>query len=172
MCLTKAKEVAKMTVDSMFYIVIDVLLAAYAGYSWYWQATLELKARYRWSAIVFPVLLIWIGYAWDYLDIGAPGFNVFLALFILTCLVDAVSGLGSKRVVLSGYFRRTLRYNEIIHVVLTAPPAGVGDISLAALETAKHQIYYMRFDKQASEVHEFLLRHLNSGVSIDLRQIG
>ena len=52
-----------MTVDSMFYIVIDVLLAAYAGYSWYWQATLELKARYRWSAIVFPVLLIWIGYA-------------------------------------------------------------------------------------------------------------
>ena len=115
-------------------------------------------------------MLIWIGYAWDYLDIGEPGFNVFLALFILTCLVEAVSGLGSKRVVLSGYFRRTLRYNEIIHVVLTAPPAGVGDISLAALETAKHQIYYMRFDKQASEVHEFC-PPLEQRRRIDLRQI-
>ena len=43
--------------DTLFYLVADTLLAAYAGYSWYSQATVILRARWRMTAVVMPILL-------------------------------------------------------------------------------------------------------------------
>lgn len=47
--------------DTLFYLVADTLLAAYAGYSWYSQATVILRARWRMTAVVMPILLVWLG---------------------------------------------------------------------------------------------------------------
>lgn len=158
--------------DTLFYLVADTLLAAYAGYSWYSQATVILRARWRMTAVVMPILLVWLGASWGYLDLGTPGFIVFLALFILTGILEATSGFADKRVVLSGYFRRTLKYSEISQVILTAAPPEVGDLSIAALETSRHQIYYLRFNKQPSDVASFLTQRLERGVNIDVRKMG
>lgn len=158
--------------DTLFYLVADTLLAAYAGYSWYSQATVILRARWRMTAVVMPILLVWLGASWGYLDLGTPGFIVFLALFILTGILEATSGFADKRVVLSGYFRRTLKYSEISQVILTAAPPEVGDMSIVALETSRHQIYYLRFNKQASDVASFLKQRLERGVNIDVRKMG
>ena len=73
---------------------------------------------------------------------------------------------------MSGYFRRTLKYSEISQVILTAAPPEVGDLSIAALETSRHQIYYLRFNKQASDVVSFLMQRLERGVNIDVRKMG
>ena len=40
-----------MTSLSTFYYTIDLLLLVYACYSWYWQASLQVKGRYRLSSI-------------------------------------------------------------------------------------------------------------------------
>ena len=60
--------------DTLFYLVADTLLAAYAGYSWYSQATVILRARWRMTAVVMPILLVWLGASWGYLELGTPGF--------------------------------------------------------------------------------------------------
>ncbi|WP_201331320.1 hypothetical protein, partial [Lactobacillus nasalidis] len=151
----------------------DTLLAAYAGYSWYCQAKVVMRARWRMTAVIMPILLVWLGAtSWGYSDMGTPGFIVFLALFILTGILEATSGLADKRVVLSGYFRRTLKYSEIKQVILTAAPPSVGDLSIAALETSRNQVYYLRFNKQAGEVTSFLMQRLERGVNIDVRKMG
>lgn len=168
--IKKVFEVADY-MDS-FYLVADFLLAAYAGYSWYRQAEIEIRARYRMTSIIMPLLLIWLGYLWDYLDLGQPGFNLFLALFILTGTLEASAGLSNERVVLSGYFRRSLKYSEIKQVVLTAAPPAIGDLSIAAFETGRNQVYYLRFNKAASEVAAYLMTRLERGVNIDVRQMG
>ena len=90
----------------------------------------------------------------------------------MTGILEATSGFADKRVVLSGYFSRTLKYSEISQVILTAAPPEVGDLSIAALETSRHQIYYLRFNKQASDVVSFLMQRLERGVNIDVRKMG
>ncbi|MCD5442549.1 hypothetical protein LOB99_06650 [Lactobacillus delbrueckii subsp. lactis] len=57
--------------DTLFYLVADTLLAAYAGYSWYSQATVILRARWRMTAVVMPILLVWLGASWGYLDLAS-----------------------------------------------------------------------------------------------------
>ena len=57
-------------------------------------------------------------------------------------------------------------------MILTAAPPEVGDLSIVALETSRHQIYYLRFNKQASDVASFLTQRLERGVNIDVRKMG
>lgn len=40
-----------MAYMSYFYIVVNVLMLAYACYSWYWQAKVEFRGHYRISSI-------------------------------------------------------------------------------------------------------------------------
>ena len=87
-----------------FYVAIDILLVVYACYSWYWQAKVDFRGRYRISSVVWALIFIWLGFTWNYIEKGDPGLSVFLALFILISIVDGFSGFSKKRMVVSGYF--------------------------------------------------------------------
>lgn len=69
-----------------------------------------LQARWRMTAVVMPIC----GLAGGQLGLPGPGNSaiVFLALFILTGILEATSGLLTSGWFLSGYFRRTLKYSE------------------------------------------------------------
>lgn len=160
-----------MSFSDASYLIFDILLAAYAGYSWYWQATIDFRARFRMSSIIWALVIVVLGYYWEFIDAGSPGLSVFLALFLLISIIDANSGFTPKRIVLSGYFRRTMKYKDIQQIVLLAPPKEVGDISIAVLRTVKHQTYYLRFNKAASDVSEALLKHIGGHANIDIQQM-
>ena len=45
-----------------FYVAIDILLVVYACYSWYWQAKVDFRGRYRISSVVWALIFIWLGF--------------------------------------------------------------------------------------------------------------
>ncbi len=59
---------------------------------------------------------------WNYIEKGDPGINIFLALFLLVSIIDGFTGFAPKRAVVSGYFKRTIRYSEINMVTLINVP--------------------------------------------------
>ena len=56
-----------------FYVAIDILLVVYACYSWYWQAKVDFRGRYRISSVVWALIFIWLGFTWNYIEKGDPG---------------------------------------------------------------------------------------------------
>ena len=47
-----------MTSLSTFYYTIDLLLLVYACYSWYWQASIQVRGRYRLSSIIWAIIFL------------------------------------------------------------------------------------------------------------------
>lgn len=129
-----------MTYMYYFYIVINILMLSYACYSWYWQAKVEFRGHYRVSSIVWAVIFIWLGFTWNYIEKGDPGLNVFLALFVLISIVDGFSGFSPKRLVVSGYFKRTVKYDNIAYITLIQIPNKKKPlvVALLGLRTTSH----------------------------------
>ena len=64
-----------MTSLSTFYYTIDLLLLVYACYSWYWQASIQVRGRYRLSSIIWAIIFIWLAFTWNYIEKGDPGID-------------------------------------------------------------------------------------------------
>ena len=127
-----------------FYVAIDILLVVYACYSWYWQAKVDFRGRYRISSVVWALIFIWLGFTWNYIEKGDPGLSVFLALFILISIVDGFSGFSKKRMVVSGYFKRTVKYDDLASVTLIQIPNQEKPLVMAIFRTSDGKAYMMR----------------------------
>lgn len=158
-----------MTYMVYFYIVIDVLMLAYACYSWYWQAKLEFNGRYRLSSIVWALIFIWLGFTWNYIEKGDSGLNVFLALFLLISIVDGFSGFSPKRMVVSGYFKRTVKYNEIASVTLINVPNPKKPLVMAIFRTSTNKAYMMRFHVPVNEVISALQKFIGKNIPVEIQ---
>lgn len=150
-----------------FYYTLDALMGVYALYSWYQQVRIEHAAVYRWSSIIWSVILIWIGFIWDFLENG-PGLPIFLAIFLVISILDGFSGLGNKRIVLSGYFHRTLNYADLEQVSIFSVPQGIGPMIMLVLHTKSHRIYYLRFKTDIETVVKYLKEKTNNQVAIQI----
>ena len=140
-----------MAYMSYSYIVINILMLAYASYSWYWQAKVEFRGHYRVSSIVWAVIFIWLGFTWNYIEKGDPGLNVFLALFVLISIVDGFSGFSPKRLVVSGYFKRTVKYDNIAYITVIQIANKKKPLVVALFRTEDKKSYMMRFRNQVNE---------------------
>lgn len=158
-----------MTYMSYFYIVVNVLMLAYACYSWYWQAKVEFRGYYRISSIVWALIFIWLGFTWNYIEKGDPGVNVFLALFLLISIVDGFSGFSPKKMVVSGYFKRTVKYNEISSVTLINVPNPKKPLVMAIFRTDNNKAYMMRFRIQVNEVIAALQKYIGKNIPIEIQ---
>lgn len=158
-----------MTYMSYFYIIVNILMLAYACYSWYWQAKVEFHGRYRISSIVWAIIFIWLGFTWNYIEKGDPGLNVFLALFLLISIVDGFSGFSAKRMVVSGYFKRTVKYDEISNVTLINVPNQKKPLVMALFRTNNNRAYMMRFRVQISEVLPALQKYINKNIPVEIQ---
>ncbi|MEK2464652.1 hypothetical protein AAAB31_09780, partial [Lactobacillus acidophilus] len=54
----------------------------------------------------------------NYIEKCDTGFKVFLALLLLFCIVDGFSVFSTKRMVVSGYFKTTVKYEEIDNITI------------------------------------------------------
>ena len=75
-----------------FYIICDLAVIAYTIYSWYWQAVIETKAKYRYSGIVWVIIILIIGYSFNYFAQPTLVTNVFIAAIFTMSVVDGFSG--------------------------------------------------------------------------------
>ena len=156
-----------MTYMSYFYIVINILMLVYTCYSWYWQAKVEFRGHYRVSSIVWAVIFIWLGFTWTYIEKGDPGLNVFLALFVLISFVDGFSGFSPRRLVVSGYFKRTVKYDNIAYITLIQIPNQKKPLVVALFRTEDNKSYMMRFRNQVNEVLPALQKYIGKNIPVE-----
>lgn len=160
-----------MTSLSTFYYTIDLLLLVYACYSWYWQASIQVRGRYRLSSIIWAIIFIWLAFTWNYIEKGDPGINIFLALFLFISIIDGFTGFADKRAVVSGYFKRTVRYSDISFVRLINVPNPKKPTVICILQTVKERQYYLRFNGEVNMVIGVLRQRLSSDARIEVQNI-
>ncbi|MDF7682850.1 hypothetical protein PT287_04840 [Lactobacillus sp. ESL0679] len=160
-----------MANSTFLYFLLDAILLGYSCYSWFWQASIDLKGHYRTSSIVWTVLIIWAGFAWEFLEKSDPGLSMFLAIFLLMGIIDGFSGLAPKRAVVSGYFRRTIAYKDIVMVTLIKVPKLKKKMVICILMTKKHQQYYLRFSKEVTQIITVLKKRIGHNVQIEVQDI-
>lgn len=153
----------------IFYAVLSLLILVYLAYSWYWQARIDFFGRFRLANFIWAAIFIGLGFSADMFVVHAPFLAVLLALFLVASLVDGQSGLAPHRLVISGYFRRAIPYQEIKHVTLVTMPVGK-PVVLAIFKTARHA-YYLRFSKKVEDVIRALKKHLQHGVGIEVQTV-
>lgn len=156
---------------SLLYIAFDILLIGYIFYSWYWQANIDYKARFRSSSVIWALIFLLIGFYLDYFTDPTLLMNVFIATFLLMSIIDGVSGLAKKRLVVSGYFKRTVKYSDIAHVTLIAVPNPKKPTVMAIFQTNNRQAYYLRFSQQISDVIANIRKYLGSNVGIEVQSM-
>lgn len=152
-----------------FYILINILLGIYACYSWYWQAQLDLRGKYRISLLIWTLFIIWLGFTWNYIERDEPGINVFLALLLLVSIVDGYTGFAPKRAVISGYFKRTLKYSEIDNVLLINLTMGKKPTVICILETSKGRQYNLQFSGDVQKVIKTLQKYADHQIRVEVR---
>lgn len=152
-----------------FYVVINVLLLIYVCYSWYWQAKLELRGKFRISNFIWTVLIIWLGFSWDYILGNEPGVNVFLALLLLMSIIDGFTGFAPHRAVVSGYFKRTLSYSEIQRVLLISLPTARKPTVICILATNKGRQYNLQFSHSTEEIIQALQKYADHNIQVEVR---
>ncbi|MBP2057475.1 hypothetical protein J2Z60_000639 [Lactobacillus colini] len=156
---------------TLFYLACDILIIFYCVYSWYWQAVIGYRARFRMSSIIWVLIFFTLGYSMDYFTAPTPVTNVFVAGVLTMSIIDGVSGLAKKRIVFSGFFKRTLKYSDVAHITLIAGPNPSKPIVMAVFKTKKQQSYYLRFSKQLGEVIQILRQYVGTGVGIEIRKL-
>ncbi|RVU76779.1 hypothetical protein [Lactobacillus xujianguonis] len=154
-----------------FYMVINAILFAYACYSWYWQAKLDLRGKFRLSVLIWTLIIIWLGFSWNYIESGDPGINFFLALIIFVSIIDGFTGLAPKWAVVSGYFKRTVKYSEIDGALLINVPSPKSPSVICILKTNNGRQYYLRFRGEVSQVIGALKRHTDHNIKIEINSI-
>lgn len=154
---------------SSFYILINVAMFIYACYSWYWQANLELKGKYRISLLLWTIFIIWLGFTWNYIETEEVGINVFLALLLLVSITDGFTGFTSKRAVVSGYFKRTLKYADIDHVLLINLPLTEKPSVICILGTKNGRQYNLQFSRDVHEIISTLQKYADHQIQIEVR---
>ncbi|WEV70981.1 hypothetical protein OZY43_00655 [Lactobacillus sp. ESL0785] len=158
--------------DSLFsYLILDAVLLSYTCYSWYWQASIDLKGHYRISSIIWSIVIIWIGFSWELIEKGDTGLSLFLAIFLIIGIIDGATGLAPKRAVVSGYFRRTIAYSDVAMVTLIKVPNPKKKTVICILTTNKHRQYYLRFSKSVTQIVETLKERIHHNVRIEVQDI-
>lgn len=153
-----------------YIIILSTLLAAYVGYTWYWQATIAYRGRYRYSVLIILALFIWLGFKWNFIDINEPGLPIILSLLIVLTIMDGFNGLAEHRVVVTGYLRRTIKYSDILHITLINVSTGKKPVVMAIFRTAR-EAYYLPFSHTIEELLGYLKPRLMNNVSIEIQNL-
>lgn len=155
----------------IFYLIASIFILGYIGYSWYWQAIIDVRGKYRYSSIVWSLIFIWIAFNWNYLSPSDTALPIFLALFITMSIIDGFAGLANKRIVLSGYFKRTLKYRDVEHITLINVSGRKHPLVMAIFRTQTKRVYYLPFSKQIEEIIQVLHQKINADVGIEIQDM-
>lgn len=156
---------------TIFYLTFDILILVYCVYSWYWQATIDYKAHFRMSSVIWVLIFFFFGYSLNYFTAPTLATNIFVAAVLTMSIIDGTSGLSKDRIVISGFFKRTLKYTEIAHITLINVPNPKKPTVMAIFKTKNRQSYYLRFSKKIEDVIRILRQYVGSNIGIDIAQM-
>jgi hypothetical protein len=154
-----------------FYLILDAILFGYTCYSWYWQASIDLKGQYRISSVVWAIIFIWVGFTWQLIEKSDQGLGIFLAIFLIMAIIDGYTGFAPNKAVVSGYFRRTIAYSDIMLVTLIRVPNPRKKQVICILTTQQNRQYYLRFSHGVAQVVEALKQHIHHDIKIEIQDI-
>lgn len=155
----------------LLYILIGIYIVGYLFFSWYWQAVIEVRARFRISSVIWALVFLVIVFGMDYVSNPNLILNIFVAAFILMSIVDGFSGFAKKRLVVSGYFRRTVKYSDIEKVTLITVPTTNKPTTMAIFQTNKNSAFTLRFSKEFEEIIRAVQTYVGKDTAIEIRKI-
>lgn len=155
----------------MLYLVPIILILAYAVYSWYWQAMISIYARYRISSVIWSVILLAFGLGAGFINTIDRSLTWFLAGFMLTSIVDGFGGLSESRIIISGYFKRALKYDELTRITMIPIPNPNKTTVMVIFTTIKSQSFYMRFNKSVEDLIPLLNEKTTNDVQIEIQNL-
>ncbi|GAF40323.1 hypothetical protein FC83_GL003334 [Agrilactobacillus composti DSM 18527 = JCM 14202] len=155
---------------SIFVLILDVGMFASAAYSVYWQSQIILRARYNYfSAILGIVFSAWIlatpaASNWPYI--------VAVSLFILVSIMNGVGGVGSRRLVTTGFFSRVIDYKTFAEVTLIPIdlPGGKNRV-VGIFMTSTQQRVQLTFNQTVEAIRSELQKHIPDNVEINVENI-
>lgn len=153
----------------MAYLFPIGFVLGLAVYSWYWQATITIHARYRISSLIWSLLLLVIAFETNILATNNRLVAVFIASFILMSIVDGFGGISPERVIVSGYFKRAVKYTELAKITLIPVPLVKRPTMMVIFTTLKNQSYYLRFNKTVEELIPLLHSQTSEQVEIEIQ---
>jgi len=95
-----------------------------------------------------------------------------VALFMLLNIMNGVGGIGSKKIVINGFYSGVLDYSQIIHVTLIPIELQGSKPKVAVIfNTKRPQQVEMNFNVSYKEIQKFLDKKLSNEVSVEVGQI-
>ena len=155
----------------LLYILIGLYFVGYSLYSWYWQAVIELRAHYRIASVIWALLFLVIVFSMDYFSNPSLGLNALVAVFILMSIVDGFSGFAKKRLVVSGYFRRTVKYSDIERVTIIPVPTSRKPTTMVIFQTQRNTAFTLRFSKKLEVIILAIQTYIGKETPIEIRKI-
>lgn len=155
----------------LLYILIGIYIIGYLFFSWYWQAVIDIRARYRISSVIWALVFLAIVFGMDYVSDPNLSLNVLVAAFILMSIIDGFSGFAKKRLVVSGYFRRTVKYGDIARVTLIPVPTTKKPTTMAIFQTHKNTAFTLRFSKELEVIIRAIQTYIGKDTAIEIRKI-
>lgn len=155
----------------LLYILIGIYIIGYLFFSWYWQAMIDIRARYRISSVIWALVFLLIVFGMDYVSNPSLSLNILVALFILMSIIDGFSGFAKKRLVVSGYFRRTVKYGDIARVTLIPVPTANKPTTMAIFQTHRNTAFTLRFSKELEVIIRAIQIYVGKDTAIEIRKI-
>ena len=107
----------------------------------------------------------------DYFSNPSLGLNALVAVFILMSIVDGFSGFAKKRLVVSGYFRRTVKYSDIERVTIIPVPTSRKPTTMVIFQTKKNTAFTLRFSKKLEVIILAIQTYIGKETPIEIRKI-
>ncbi|GKQ43288.1 hypothetical protein RD055328_12110 [Companilactobacillus sp. RD055328] len=150
---------------SLMIWIIDIIFIAGAAFNIYWQSQITLKAKYKYTPIILSVIVVtWIiggsGYSLEYI--------IMIAAFLTTGIMNGVGGIGTKRIVNSGFFSNVYDYKKLAHITLIPLTLGTKERVVAIFNINARQSAQMIFNKDLFTIKTELEKHVGDSTEIEI----
>ena len=154
---------------NVILIIVDIIFFLGAAFNVYWQSQIEIKSIYKVSSLIFAAFIgAWLLFS----PTNQLSYIIMVALFMLLNIMNGVGGIGSKKIVINGFYSGVLDYSQIIHVTLIPIELQGSKPKVAVIfNTKRPQQVEMNFNMYYKDIQKFLDTKLSNEVSVDVGQI-
>lgn len=154
---------------NVILIIVDIIFFLGAAFNVYWQSQIEIKSIYKVSSLIFAAFIgAWLLFS----PTNQLSYIIMVALFMLLNIMNGVGGIGSKKIVINGFYSGVLDYSQIIHVTLIPIELQGSKPKVAVIfNTKRPQQVEMNFNMSYKEIQKFLDKKLSNEVSVEVGQI-
>jgi len=150
-------------------IIVDIIFFLGAAFNVYWQSQIEIRSIYKYSSLIFAgVIGAWLLVS----PTSQIAYIIMVALFMLLNIMNGVGGVGTKKIVINGFYSGVLDYTQVEHVTLIPIELQGRKPKVAVIfNTKRPQQIEMNFNMSYKEMQKYLDKKLSNEVSVEVGQI-